>query len=134
VEACFRTAKNELGMDHFEVRGWRCVHRHYYVTQLSFLFSSRLRQAWDDLRQEDPLQKLTIEQVREAVNVYLSNRDLLPSPRKKRYQKAIDDIRYHQQRNAQATKSHTKTRRKLFEKLGFDVDRIKSCQPKEKTS
>lgn len=133
IEACFRTAKNELGMDHFEVRGWRCVHRHYYVTQLSFLFSSRLRQQWDDLKQEDPLQKLTIEQVREAINVYLANRDLPTSARKERYQKEVDRQRYHQKRNATATKSHTKTRRKLFEKLGFDVDRIKSCIPDEET-
>ena len=34
VESCFREAKEERGLDHYEVRGWRCVHRHFYVTQL----------------------------------------------------------------------------------------------------
>lgn len=131
IEACFRTAKSELGMNHFEVRGWRCVHRHYYVTQLSFLFSSRLRQQWDDLKQDDPLEKLTIEQVREAVNTYLRNRDLPPPERRQRFQKEMDRQRNHQKRNAQAAKSHTKTRRKQLQQLGIDVDRIKSCQPKD---
>jgi SRSO17 transposase len=44
IEHCFKQAKDELGMDHFEVRGWRSIHRHLYVTQLSHLFCSRIRQ------------------------------------------------------------------------------------------
>ena len=45
IEHTFKQAKNELGMDHFEVRGWRSIHRHMYITQLSHLFCSRIRQA-----------------------------------------------------------------------------------------
>ena len=45
IEHCFKQAKKELGMDHFEVRGWRSIHRHMYVTQLSHLFCSQMRQA-----------------------------------------------------------------------------------------
>lgn len=45
IEHCFRQAKDELGLHHFEVRGWRSIHRHMYVTQLSHLFCSRTRQA-----------------------------------------------------------------------------------------
>ncbi len=44
IEHCFRQAKDELGMDHFEVRGWRSIHRHLYISQLSHLFCSRMRQ------------------------------------------------------------------------------------------
>jgi SRSO17 transposase len=44
IEHCFRQAKDELGMDHFEVRGWRCIHRHFYITQVSHLFCSREHQ------------------------------------------------------------------------------------------
>jgi len=29
IESCFREGKEELGLDHYEVRGWRCVHRHF---------------------------------------------------------------------------------------------------------
>ena len=45
IEECFRQAKTELGMDHFEVRGWDAIHRHLYISQLSHLFCSRARQA-----------------------------------------------------------------------------------------
>ena len=44
IEHCFRQAKDELGMSHFEVRGWRSIHRHFYITQLSHLFCSRVHQ------------------------------------------------------------------------------------------
>lgn len=133
IEACFRTAKEELGMDHFEVRGWRCVHRHWYVTQLSFLFASRLRQKWDDMETDDPFEKLTIEQVRSVINVYLSHRDLSQPQREKRYQQELKRQEYYQKRNAQAIKSHTKTRCELYDKMGIDVNKIKSCDPKGET-
>lgn len=41
IESCFREGKEELGLDHYEARGWRCVHRHFYVTQLSHLFCAK---------------------------------------------------------------------------------------------
>ena len=51
VEQCFERCKQQLGMDHFEVRGWLGIHRHLYITQLSFLFCSvmhnRLREKKD---------------------------------------------------------------------------------------
>ncbi len=131
IEACFRTAKEELGLDHFEVRGWRCIHRHWFVTQLSHLFCSRLRQQWDDLKPADPFKKLTVEQVRSAVNCYLQNYTLPPTEKTERFQAELDVQAYHVKRNAQAIKSHTKTRKKLYLKLGFDVDRIKACNTKD---
>jgi len=47
VESCFREAKEELGMDHYQMRGWRGVHRHLYLTQLSHLFCAQVRQEYD---------------------------------------------------------------------------------------
>jgi hypothetical protein len=47
VERCFHVAKDELGMDHYQVRGWRCLHRHFYLTQASHLFCARVRQQYD---------------------------------------------------------------------------------------
>jgi SRSO17 transposase len=38
IERCFELGKNEIGMDHFEVRSWRGIHCHLYVSQLSMLF------------------------------------------------------------------------------------------------
>lgn len=66
VERLFRVAKNELGMDHYEVRGWRCVHRHLYVSALSHLFCARVRQKYAATPE---LGKLTVEQVRRAMTL-----------------------------------------------------------------
>ena len=126
VEQCFREAKEELGMNHFEVRGWRCVHRHYYVAQLSQLFCARVRQEYDD--PESPEQdRLTVEQVRTAMNVWLSAADTTPAVQKERYEQALEKQRYHQRRNEQARKSHTKTKTKRLNASGIDVSKIKSC-------
>ncbi|MGH0038258.1 MAG: IS701 family transposase [Myxococcota bacterium] len=41
VERCFRDAKQELGLSHFEVRNYRSLMRHMILTAVSFLFLSR---------------------------------------------------------------------------------------------
>ena len=122
IEACFRLAKEELGMDHFEVRGWRCIHRHYYVTALSFLLCSRIRLQLD----KNNSRELTVEQVRRSLNSYLINYQMQLSP-DQALEKELAQQFYYQQRNAQAKKSHTKTRVKRYSELGIDVDKIKSC-------
>lgn len=126
IESCFRQAKGELGLDHYQVRGWRCVHRHFYVTQLSHLFCARVRQQDDDPGGE-PFNRLTIEQVRSAMNTWLDSVDLKPAARKQRYQEELEKQHYHQRRNAQARKSHTKTRIEQLHAMGIDPDRIRSC-------
>jgi len=123
IEAEFRVSKEELGMDHFEVRGWRCIHRFYYVTGLSFLLCSRIRQTLD----QNDTRHLTVEQVRRCLNAWLQYHDLPQPLRDEKLQKELDDQRYYQRRNAQAVKSHTKTRIKLYLSMGFDVDKIRSC-------
>ena len=123
IEAEFRISKEELGMDHFEVRGWRCIHRHYYITGLSFLLCSRIRQTLD----QNDTGRLTIEQVRSSINTYLRYCGPPELLRDEKLQKELNKQAYYQRRNAQATKSHTKTRIKLYRRLGIDVDKIKSC-------
>jgi SRSO17 transposase len=44
IERCFEIGKRDLGMDHFEMRNWQGIHRHFYITQLSMLFCSDLQQ------------------------------------------------------------------------------------------
>lgn len=124
VERLFHEAKDELGLDHYQVRGWRCLHRHYYVTQLSQLFCARVRQEYDE---DAEGVRLTVEQVRSAMNTWLSAADLKPSARHERFEQELARQRYHQQRNEQAKKSHTKTRIAELAELGIDVDRIRSC-------
>jgi SRSO17 transposase len=129
VESCFRQAKEELGLDHYEVRGWRCMHRHFYLTQLSHLFCARIRQKFDAATaRNDPLEHLTTEQVRRAMNAWLeAAAGRLTNA--ERLQRELDKQQYYQRRNAQARRSHTKTQKARLESLGIDVDRIKSCIP-----
>jgi SRSO17 transposase len=44
IERCFEEDKDELGFDHFEVRGWASIHRHMYLTQVSHLYLNRARE------------------------------------------------------------------------------------------
>jgi SRSO17 transposase len=129
IESCFRQAKEELGLDHYQVRGWRCVHRHFFVTQLSHLFCARMRQKFDK-QESDQLDRLTVEQVRGATNAWLVGVKMKPAERQEHYENQLDKQRYYQQRNRNARRSHTKTRIRQFQSMGIDVDRIKSCLPK----
>jgi SRSO17 transposase len=128
IESCFREGKEELGLDHYEVRGWRCVHRHFYLTGLSHLFCARVREEYDRTCRESQ-DRITVEQVRSAVNVWLEAADLPAAARRKRFQAELEKQRYHQQRNQQARTSHAKTRTSRLQALGIDVDQIKSCIP-----
>ena len=51
IERCFELGKSELGMDHFEVRSWDAIHRHFYISQLSQLFCACVHQR---LREKNP--------------------------------------------------------------------------------
>jgi SRSO17 transposase len=129
VESCFREVKDGLGMDHYQVRGWRCLHRHFYLTQASHLFCARVRQEYDDPSGADA-DRLTVEQVRRAVGEWLSSGDLKPAARRARYEKERNKQRYYRRRNRQARISHTKTRTVRLQTLGIEVNKIKSCTRK----
>jgi SRSO17 transposase len=133
VENCFRQAKEELGLDHYEVRGWRCIHRHFYLTQLSHLFCARMRQKFEAAATGDePLERLTTEQVRRAMNAWLQAA-VGRLTKTERLERELAIQNYYKRRNAQAKRSHTKTQRTRLEDLGINVDRIKSCVPQSST-
>ncbi len=133
VESCFRQAKEELGLDHYEVRGWRCVHRHFYLTQMSHLFCARMRQKFAAAKtREDPRERLTMEQVRRAMNAWLEAAAGRLT-KTERFERELAKQQYYQGRNAQARRSHTKTRKARLKSLGIDVERIKSCIPRSPT-
>ncbi len=99
---------------------------HFYLTQASYLFCARIRQEYDTPGSEQP-ERLTIEQVRSATNIWLSAADLKPAARRARHEKEYQKQRYHQRRNRQAGKSHTKTKNARFTAIGINVQQIKSC-------
>ena len=130
VEACFREVKEELGWDHFECRGWRCIHRHLYVTILSGLFCARVRLQLSPSQLVTSGALLTMEQVRRAADVFLAAIDLPPRLRRQSYEAELDHQHYYQRRNAAASRSHRKTRLQQLHRLGINPNQIKSVPPK----
>ena len=128
IESCFREGKEELGLDHYELRGWRCLHRHFYVTHLSHLFCARQRQEYNDVA-GDQVDRISVEQVHSAMNVWLNAADLPSALRRERFEDELEKQKYYQRRNKQARESHTKTRIERLSAMGIDVDKIKSCIP-----
>ena len=66
IEQCFKEEKDELGFDHFEVRGWRSIHRHMALTQVSHLYLNKMRE-----------QLIAEEQAEEEAGIFS-----LPRPRR----------------------------------------------------
>ena len=104
------------------------MHRHFYVTQLSHLFCARVRQEYDQASGESP-GRITVEQVRSAMAVWLEAADLPAGARRARFRAELEKQQYHQHRNQQARVSHAKTRIDRLTALGIDVSQIKSCIP-----
>lgn len=130
VEDCFRETKEELGLDHFECRGWQCIHRHLFITILSQLFCARVRHQLSPSDDVVSGELLTMEQVRRAANVVVESMAYPPRIREQLYRDEIERQRYHAARNARASKSHRITRRKRLAELGIDPDKIKFVPPK----
>ena len=131
IEDCFRETKEKLSLNHFECRGWRCIHRHLFVTILSQLFCARVRQQLSPSEDVTSGELLTTEPVRRAANVVVQSLNLPPRTREQLYREESQRQSYHTRRNAQASKSHRKTSRKRLAELGIDPDRIKSVPPKD---
>jgi len=70
IEQCFKEEKDELGFDHFEVRGWRSIHRHMYLTQVSHLYLNKMRE-----------QLIAEEQAEEEAGVFSLPRQRRRSPK-----------------------------------------------------
>lgn len=130
IEQVFREVKEELGFDHYECRGWGCIHRHLACVILSQLFCAQVRQKLSPSEDVLSASRLTLEQVRRAVAIFVNGQQLPARQRRNCYRRELDCQQYYQRRNAQAYQSHHKTRRKRLVALGIDPDRIKSCVPK----
>ena len=130
VEACFREAKEELGWDHFECRGWDCVHRHLIVTILAQLFCARIRHQLCPNEIVTDAERLTLEQVRRAADVFIRCMDLPPRIRHREYIAELSRITYHQTRNAEASRCHSAKRHATYRAMGIDPNSIKSVDEK----
>ena len=70
---------------------------------------------------------LTVEQVRLAASAWITAQQVKPSVQYQFYQKIIDTIVYHQNRNRDSRVSHWKTAIKKLKAKGIDVNKIQTC-------
>ena len=96
IETIFEESKGEVGMDHYEMRSWLGWHHHMLFVSLAHHFLVRLR-----IQFQEQAPALTIYQVR----ILLCS--VLPSFISD-IQSALERVRYYQQRNFVAYRSHRK--------------------------
>lgn len=100
VESTIEECKSELGLDHYEVRGWTGWHHHTAMTLLSHHFLVSLRV---EMGQQAPA--LTVSQVRRLLQVVLPKRHFDA-------QAALEELERIQQQNYAAYRAHRKRRRR----------------------
>lgn len=128
IEDCFREAKEELGLDHFECRSWHGIHRHLFLVILSQLFCAITRQKLSPSEDVESGELLTTEQVRRAASVVVASITLPPRSRNQAFEAEANRQAYYARRNASAAKSHRKKRRVKLARLGINPDKIKSLE------
>lgn len=96
IETIFEEAKGEIGMDHYEMRSWVGWHHHMLLVSLAHHFLVRLR-----IQFQEQAPALTIYQARLLLG------SVLPSFVSD-IQSALERVRYYQQRNFVAYRSHRK--------------------------
>lgn len=99
VETLFRQAKGEVGLDEYEVRGWRGWHHHIALTLLAMAFLLSVQQAGDALTQQ-----LTVPQVSHLLRVLLPQRAWT-------FADLLTWLTDTQRRNARAKRSHAERHR-----------------------
>jgi SRSO17 transposase len=123
VERCFEDDKKYVGMDHYEGRRYAGLLRHLIISAVSLLFLARTRQ---DLCESYP--ELTVSQVYQATSAIVQSWWMTPADGERLINSTAHRLQYYQRRNAQARKSHTRTRIAKLESMGIDVAAMSKCE------
>jgi len=71
VERSFQDAKGSVGMDHYQIRGWRAWHHHMALVMMSMLFMLETR-----LEQKEPYPLLSCPDIATLLAHFLPRRDV----------------------------------------------------------
>jgi len=122
VERCFQDDKSYIGLDQFEGRSYPGLLRHLILSAVSLLFLARMRQEFQQAYPE-----LTISQLKQAMSSLIESWWMTPANADRLFKSMAYKLNYYQKRNAQARKSHTKTRNKKLAAIGIDMGTISKC-------
>lgn len=122
VERNFEDSKQEIGLDHFEVRSYIALQRHLALSMVSLLFlvestlklKATTRDGW------------TVSQTRLVCDT-LVDQELLPEQRARRLELSLFKVAYWQRRARVAEKSHGRRRLKDLANAGIDMETVRRC-------
>jgi hypothetical protein len=122
VERNFEDSKQEIGLDHFEVRTYTALQRHLALSMVSMLFLVETTLKLKDMTSHG----WTVSQTRLIVDTMV-DQELLPEQRAHRLENNLFKIAYWQRRAMVAEKCHRKRRLLEFAAAGIDMKTIPQC-------
>lgn len=125
IEQSFQRCKQRVGMGHFEVRGWLGIHRHFYITQLSFLFCSIMH---NRLREKNHKKILPDSRAGSSGSFRVSRRSTVRSNDAKTV--LSENVRQNlvsSETQSAGRKSARKRTLCKLRKLGIKIRQLKSC-------
>jgi len=122
VERNFEDSKQEIGLDHFEVRSYVSLQRHLAISMVSMLF---LVETSLQLRAQTQ-NHWTVPQARILVDT-LVDHELVPEQRERQIERNLFKIAYLQKRAKSAEVSHRKRRLRDLQKAGVDLAQAIKC-------
>jgi len=122
IEHNFEESKQEIGLDHFEVRSYTGLQRHLAISMVSMLFlvraSLRLRGQTQD--------HWTVPQTRLITNTMV-DQELLPEQRTRQLDLELSKVHYYQKRAKVAEGCHRRRRLRDLEKAGVNIAQAVKC-------
>ena len=106
------------------------MHGHMIVTIVAQLFCARVRPKLCASEIASHAERLTLEQVRRAADVFIRCLGLPRRLAQLEYEAQLARIADHQRRNAEASRSHRKKRIADYPAMDLNPDEIKSVDPK----
>jgi SRSO17 transposase len=122
IEHNFEESKQEIGLDHFEVRTYTGLQRHLAISMVSMLFLVRVTL---DLRAQTA-DHWTLPQTRLIVNT-LADQEISSEERIRQLERNLNKIDYWQKRARVAEDSHRRRRLRELASAGVDLAQARRC-------